>query len=349
MSSIVVPAGVDVGVFFSNLATDITNVEFSSSTKYHSNGDIILPLRRLLIIDGKGSSLTLGPNSNGFSNVVNNMTEAMQLTSCRYIVKDFSTITGGKRAINFSGSLGNIIENCDLVSQTEAAIDLRFCLLSKISCVRVIHPRKNGIVLRQGDWYGANGINSQCNNSILEQCHVYCNNATLASFTILNSNGVKLINCSSEGESADYDLFLSATMDGDETKTAGNPVVKSFDISGFHVEHRVRKASIYVNMPSKSSINLDNIYWNGYQPMPVLLYTLGQVNLSHIGWWDRYNFIGTRINAPRINVTQSHDELNLAVDKKVLNNKSKSFALFNPLEGNNLLQTNYIRISNSSV
>ena len=108
---------------------------------------------------------------------------------------------------------------------------------------------------------------------MIEQCRVYCSATTTDAFAILNTGGVHMTDCVSEGGPCDHDLFLSATTDGDESKPASNTVVKSFTLSNFHIEHKVRLASIYVNMPSKASVDLANIYWNGPQTAPAVSYT----------------------------------------------------------------------------
>ena len=345
----VVPATGDVGKWFAQLPDDATSVVFSSAEKYRSEGDIVLPIRSLLVIDGKGCKLALGKGSNGFTYAVNSMKEAMVRTNCRYVIKDFGAITGGRKAIDLKGTLGSIVENCELVAQSEAAIDLRFCLLTRLSNIRVTNPRDKGIVLRQGDWPRASGTNSQCNSSVLEQCRVYCMKTTTAAFTILNSGGVRMTDCVSEGSPSDYDIFLSATLDGDESRPATNPVVKSFMLSNFHVEHTPRKASIYVNMPSKAVVDLQNVYWNGTQKAPVILYTLGQVNLSDIGWWSPGFWIGTRVNAPRINISRAPGEMSVGKGAVVKDNQAGFMRLVDPVRGNGQLQLNYVRIDQKSM
>ena len=71
----VVPAG-DVGSFFATLPADATYLSFSASDVYSSTGDIVLPLTRMLVIDGRGARLMLGPASNGFSCLVADHKEA---------------------------------------------------------------------------------------------------------------------------------------------------------------------------------------------------------------------------------------------------------------------------------
>ena len=344
----VVPKG-DVGKWFATLPDDATSVVFSAEAKYHSSGDIVLPLRLLLVIDGKGCELTLGAASNGFTYDIKNMKEAMRRTGCRYVIKDFGRITGGRKAIDLKAALGSVVENCELVSQTEAAIDLRFCLMATLRNILVTHPKYTGIVLRQGDWPGATGTNSQCNSSVLEQCRVYCAKTTSAAFTILNSGGVRMTDCVSEGGPSDYDIFLSSTLGGNEDKPANNPVVKSFMLSNFHVEHHVRKASIYVNMPAQSVVDLKNVYWNGVQKVPVILYTMGQLNISDIGWWAQGNWIGTRISTPRMNISGAHSGLIVGDGKTVKENQAGVLRLTDPLPGNTELNLKYVRVRMKSM
>ncbi len=344
----VVPKG-DVGKWFATLPADATSVVFSEEAKYHSSGDIVLPLRRLLVIDGKGCELTLGEASNGFTYDILDMKEAMRRTSCRYVIRNFGRITGGRKAIDLKATLGSVVENCELASQTEAAIDLRFCLMANLRNLLVTNPKYKGIVLRQGDWKGASGTNSQSNSSVLEQCRVYCAKTTSAAFTILNSGGVRMVDCVSEGAPSDYDVFLSSTLGGNEDRPANNPVVKSFMLSNFHVEHQVRKASIYVNMPSQTVVDLQNVYWNGPQRAPAVLYTGGQLNLSDIGWWGQGNWIGTRVSAPRMNITRCHGGLTIGDGKTVKDNQAGVLRLTDPLPGNTELNIKYVRLQLKSM
>lgn len=345
----VVPAKGDVGTWFANLPKDATSCVFSSAAKYHSHGDIVLPLRPLLVIDGRGCELTLGEASNGFTYDILDMKDAMRRTSCRYVIKDFGRITGGRKAIDLKATLGSVVENCQLVSQSEAAIDLRFCLMANLRNVLVTNPKYKGIVLRQGDWPGASGTNSQCNSTVLDQCRVYCSKTTSVAFTILNSGGVRMNNCVSEGGPADYDVFLSAVLSGNEDRPATNPVVKSFMLSNFHVEHQVRKASIYVNMPVQAVVDLQNVYWNGFQRAPVILYTRGQVNLRDIGWWGQGSWIGTRVSAPHINVSGAPAGLTFGDGKTVKDNQAGVLRLTDPLSGNTELKLNHVQVRMKSM
>jgi hypothetical protein len=155
--------------------------------------------------------------------------------------------------------------------------------------------------------------------------------------------------CVSEGAPCDPDLFLSATTDGDESKPASNTVVKSFTLSDFHVEHTVKVASIYVNMPSKAAVSLSNVYWNNKQTAPVILYVMGQLNLSDIGWWDEGFRIASRISAPRINVERCHSGLDVGTAKEATSNKAGVLELFDPIEGNTAIKLTYVRVRDKSM
>jgi hypothetical protein len=75
------------------------------------------------------------------------------------------------------------------------------------------------------------------------------------------------------------------------------------------VEHRLRKASIHVNMPPKATVQLENIYWNNPIGAPVIHYVSGQLNISNIGWWNPDFRIHTANPVPHINFDACHKAL----------------------------------------
>lgn len=310
---VVVPAGKDVGEFFAELPHDVTRVLFTEAAEYRSHGDIVLPPRKLLVIDGAGARLSLGAGSNGFTVAVEDQKEAMRRTGNRYTIRDFAVITGGRKAIDLKASLGSVVENLRLEKQTEAAIDLRFCLMCRVEGVLVTHPQDKGILVRTGDWPGAKNSNSQSNHTVVRHTRVYCAPTTSAAFTVLHCNGVRISDCISEGGPADYDLYLSAgpVLGEDSVARAGNPVVKQFVLENFHVEHKLRKASIFVNMPLQASVTLSGVYWNGGIGAPVIEYVNGQLNLVDIGWFNKQFEILSRNNQPAITVQRCHSELRI--------------------------------------
>jgi hypothetical protein len=343
-----VPTG-DVGRYFAQLPADATVLNFSAAAEYTSNGDILLPPGRVLVIDGKGCRLLLGPGSHGFTCAVADQKAAAAQVTSRYVIKDFAEIQGGSKAIDLKATLGSEVRNVKLVRQTEVAVDLRFCLMARLEHVFVTNPGGKGIVLRQGDWPGATGFNSQSNSTVLEQCRVYASKTTTNAFEVLNSGGVRMTDCVSEGAPVDHDLFLSASVDGNEEEPAGNTVVKSFTLANFHVEHAARKASVYVNMPSKAAVSLSNIYWNGPQTAPVIVYVMGQLNLSDIGWWNDGFRIVTRISAPRIQVERCHSGLDVGDPKERTDTKAGVLELRDPLPNNTQLKLSYVRVRDKAM
>ncbi|MBK6343904.1 MAG: hypothetical protein IPF41_15320 [Flavobacteriales bacterium] len=338
----------DVAGFFATLPKDATRVSFSAAAVYKCNTDIVLPDAQLLVIDGAGAKLVLGPNSNGFTRAIKDQKDALARVGSRYAIRDFAAIEGGKKAIDLKATLGSVIENVRFVGQSEAAIDLRFCLMARMSNVLVTNPKARGIVVRQGDWPGASWSNSQSNHTVLEQCRVYCTATTTQAFSVLHSSGVRLTDCISEGAPCDHDLFLSAAIDGREDQPARNTVVKQFALSNFHVEHAARKASIHVNMPPRAAVDLSGIYWNGKMSAPVIDYISGQLNLSSIGWWDDGFVIASRVSAPRISIDRCNAALKVGA---VMGGGKRAGALQlrEPLPGNEVLKLDYVKVTRPSM
>lgn len=341
----VVPAGADVGLFFAKLPKGATSIVFSAAATYHSEGDILLPEVQLLVIDGRGCKLTLGPGSNGFTRHVPDQKAAMRMVASRYTFRDFAAIQGGRKAIDLSATLGSTITNCRMTNQSVAAIDLRFCLMARLQSVLVTNPKDQGIVVRTGDWPGANWNNSQSNHTVLDQCRVHASKSTTNAFVVLNSSGVCMTNCISEGAEADRDLYLSAATDGRHDTQARNSVVKQFILENFHIEHRVRKEHIFVNMPAKASVQVSHLYMNVKPAAPVINYMGGQLNLSDIGWWTEGLRIVSRVGAPHILVQRCHGQLRTGEKTGHTSTKAGCFELRDPLPGNEALKTTHIRIT----
>lgn len=341
----VVPAGRDVGAFFATLPEDATSVVFSGAAEYHSEGDIGLPDTRLLVIDGRGCRLRLGAGSNGFTRRVVDQDQAMRMTAHRYAIRDFGAIEGGRRAIDLRATLGSTITNCRMTAQSEVAIDLRFCLMTRVQSVLVTNPKGQGIVVGTGDWPGATWMNSQSNHTVLDQCRVFASKTTTNAFAVLNSGGVRMTDCISEGAEADRDLYLSAATDGGYDTKARNSVVKQFVLENFHIEHRVRKEHIYVNMPPKASVQVSHLYMNVRPAAPVIKYMGGQLNLSDIGWWSEGLRIATRVGAPHINVQRCHNTLRAGERSTHTATRAGTFELLDPLPGGDVLKLTHVQVS----
>lgn len=334
----------DVAGFFARLPKDATRVVFSAAALYKCNADIVLPDLQLLVVDGAGAKLQLGPASNGFTRTIKDQKDAQARTGSRYVIRDFAAIEGGRKAIDLKATLGSTIENVRCTGQSEAGIDLRFALMTGVTGVLVTNPAKRGIVVRQGDWPGATWSNSQSNHTVLQRCRVYCAPTTTQAFAVLHCNGVRMNDCISEGHACDHDLYLSAAIDGKDDAPAKNSVVKHFALSNFHMEHTVRKASIFVNMPVRASVDLSQVYWNGRVGAPVILYVSGQLNLSDVGWWNENFVIGTRVSAPRINVDRCHGGLKMdAVTTG--GTQAGALRLVDPLPGNEVIRLEHVKVT----
>ena len=343
-----VPPG-NVAAFFATLPADATEVRFDGAAEYSCSTDIELPARPLLIIDGAGATLRLGPDSRGFTCAVADQKAAVARLSSRYVIRDFALIEGGRKAIDLQATLGSSVRNVKCVRQTETAVDLRFCLMARLEHVFVTNPTGRGIVVRQGDWPGATAFNSQSNSAVLEQCRVYCAASTTEAYAVFNSGGVRMTDCVSEGAPCDHDLYLSAVTDGDEASIASNTVVKSFTLANFHVEHAARIASIHVNMPSKASVTLGNVYWNGPQKAPVIRYVMGQLNVQDIGWWHESFRIVTRLSAPRITVQRCHSLLNVGEKNERTEHQAGVLHLDEALVGTTQLKLNYVVVRDKAM
>ncbi|MCB0769854.1 MAG: hypothetical protein KDC00_05555 [Flavobacteriales bacterium] len=340
-----VPAGADLGEFVAQLPADATYLALSKSARYTSKGDIVLPDGVLLIIDGCGATLELGVGSHGFTRRIKDQADAMKKVSSRYAIRDFAAIEGGLKAIDLQATLGSTVTNCRLIGQSVAAVDLRFCLMARLQNVLATNPKGQGFVIRTGDWPGANWNNSQSNSTVLEQCRVYSSGSTTNAFAVLNSGGVRMLDCVSEGAVSDRDIYLAAVTDGNEERLANNTVVKSFTLHNFHVEHKVRLESIHVNMPNQATVDLSNIYWNGKPEAPVIRYLRGQLNLSDIGWWSPDLRIVSRVTTPRINATRCHSQLRPGDKSQRTATRAGSFELADPFPGHTRLDLTYVRVS----
>ena len=338
----------DVGLYFATLPEDATVLIFSEAVVYSSEGDIVLPSRSL-IIDGNMCRLNLGPNSNGFVASVTDQADANTKIERKFIIRNFSKITGGKKAIDLSATFMSRVEDVELVSQTECAIDLRFCLMATAQNLKITLNRYDGIRVRNGDWPGAGVSNSQSNSTTLDRVRIYNGPTANRAFTFQHANSGRMVQCVSEGYGPEYDLWLDASSG--TNPVASNPVVKQFSCDGLHVEHgayQAKSASVWVNMPSKCSIRLSRMYWNYVPNKPVIEYTMGALVLSDIGWWTIYHYISSRIQSPRIHVYDSHDELKRAAT--VTNNRCGSFRLSdNALPGNVQLTPAYVTITQPNI
>jgi hypothetical protein len=235
IGGVVIRSGDDVAAIFRKLPDDVRKITFEPA-EYIVTDTLHLPRTGgLVIIDGNGADLKL--KRTGFYSMPSSKDEAMLFNHTRYLIKDFSTISGGEKGVMLGSSFNTVIQNIEFVGQQEAAIDLIFCLMCTVENILVTNNFHDGIVLRTGrnvdtkeiEWDRAGLNNSQCNHTEVRSCRVYNRKGcTGTSFKILQSSGVSLVNCISEGWPNKRAVYFDAL---------GATTAKYFTIENFHLEH----------------------------------------------------------------------------------------------------------------
>jgi len=295
---VVINQGAEVSEIFKSLTNDVQKISFSPGN-YSALDTIHLPRTGgLVVIDGNGANLKL--KNMGFFSMPKSKDEAMLFNHTRYLIKNFSSISNGERGVMIGSSFNSVIKNIEFVGQKQAAIDLIFCLMSTIENVLVTNNFHDGIVLRTGrntdtkelEWSRASLNNSQCNHTEVRSCRVYNRKeCTGTSFKILQSSGVRLVNCISEGwpnERAVYfDAFNASTA-------------KYFSIENFHLEHIPRQGGLcFRNFGSL--IEVDGLFvQKGNKTSPVIrIENNGSYVFRNFPYWPGDAWISSS-NAPSV-------------------------------------------------
>lgn len=239
---VVIGQGDDIAAVFKNLSKKVQKITFEPG-EYVAADTLHLPRTGgMVIIDGNGAKLKL--QKMGFYSMPSSQDEAMVFNHTRYLIRNFSSISEGDKGVMLGSSFNSVIENIEFVGQKQTAIDLIFCLMSTIKNVLVTNCYHDGIVLRTAknvdtkklEWSGASFNNSQCNHSELRSCRVYnLKECTGTSFKILQSSGVRLVNCISEGWPNERAVYYDAL---------GASTAKFFSIKNFHLEHVPREGAL---------------------------------------------------------------------------------------------------------
>lgn len=234
-NEVVIALGDNVSEIFKNLPSDVRKISFEPGEHFAADTLHLPRTGGLVIIDGNGSDLKLAKM--GFYSMPNSKDQAMLYNHTRYLIKDFSTISGGEKGVLLGSSFNTVIQNIEFVGQKNAAIDLIFCLMCTVENILVTNNFHDGIVLRTGrnidtkkiEWDRAGLNNSQCNNTEVRSCRVYNRKGcTGTSFKVLQSSGVRLVNCISEGWPNKRAVYFDAL---------GATTAKYFSIENFHLEH----------------------------------------------------------------------------------------------------------------
>lgn len=256
---------------------------------YVVNDTLFLPRTgSLIIIDGQGSNITTNRDIPIFFSLPRSQKEAMIFNKTRYQIKDFGKIQGGAKGIFIGSSFNTEISNIEFIGQSQAAIDLVFCLMSSVEEILVTNPKNDGIVLRSGlnsrtnkaEWTGASYNNSQCNHSIIKSCRVYNKKGcTGMSFKILQSTGVRLVNCISEGWANKRAVFF----DAEKCTTA-----KLFSIQNFHLEHLPTEGALCFR-GNGSIVEVDGLFLQHGEPESPAIWIMSNSNyiFKNVAWWPQ--------------------------------------------------------------
>ncbi len=285
---ITVRPGDDLPAIFRGLTREgkVQRIRFTPGT-YTVRDTLHLPRTgSLVIIDGQGAVIRASGGIPVFYSLPANQEEAMVYNKTRYLIENFGRIEGGGKGIFIGSSFNTVIRNIEFVSQREAAVDLVFCLMTSLEHILVTNPFHDGFVLRSGvnsdtrenAWPGTSYNNSQCNHSVLRSCRVYNRKGTEGtSFKVLQSTGVRLVDCISEGWVNARAVFF----DADRCTTA-----KFFAIENFHLEHAPYEGGL-VFRSFGSTVEVDGLFTQiaSKESPTIWLMNNGNYVFKNIPWW----------------------------------------------------------------
>lgn len=146
--------------------------------------------------------------------------------------------------LELTATYGSIIEGVDVVNANNG-IDLKFCLMAKVSNSLSNGIRNESYIANIGNWTGASNSNSQSNHSRFEQCRVFGVANAKAGFSAYAASGIVREQCIVEGGNTQYGVFvdgLNSTVvkDGLDhlTHIENAPTVAGFQIAlreGYHI------------------------------------------------------------------------------------------------------------------
>ena len=259
----------------------------------------------LIIINGQGANLKAKAGVEVFRSIPKDQSQAMIWNKTRYLIENFGSIQGGSRGVFIGSSFNTVIRNIEFIGQSVAAIDLVFCLMSTIENILVTNVGHDGIVLRsavdsktmKNEWPGTSFNNSQCNHSVVRSCRVYNKKGcTGTSFKVLQSTGVRLLDCISEGWENEHAVFF----DAEKCTTA-----KFFSIENFHLEHMPTNGAL-VFRSNGSIVNVDGLFLQtGSKTSPAIwLMNNGNYIFKNIPWWPEGAWVKSS-NSPYVVIEQS--------------------------------------------
>lgn len=294
-TEVVIAPGDDPAAVFAELPPAVQRIVFRPGA-YAVTDTLMLPrTRSLVVIEGNGAHLKVASGITAFYSMPASKRQAMEYNKTRYLIQNFGSIEGGgDKAIQIGSSFNTVIRNIEFIGQREAAVDLVFCLMSSLEHLLVTNPYKDGLVLRSAvnvdtghkEWPEATTNNSQCNHSALRSCRVYNRKgAEGTSFKILQSTGVRLVDCISEG----YDNRRAVYFDAMNCTTA-----KYFSIENFHLEHVPRLGGLCFRSYG-STVSVKGLFLQmGAPDSPAIkLENNGNYIFSNIPYWPQSAWVSS--------------------------------------------------------
>ncbi len=287
-AEILIKPGDDLPAIFRKATEEalVTRIVFTPGD-YLITAPLMLPRSGgLVIVDGQGANIKAKGGIAIFQSIPSDQSQAMDWNKTRFLIQDFGQLSGGERGIFIGSSFNTVIRNIEFVGQTVAAIDLVFCLMSTVEQVLVTNVAHDGIVLRSAVsaedksrvWPGTSYNNSQCNHTVVKSCRVYNKKGcTGTSFKVLQSTGVRLEDCISEGWPNDRAVFFDAK----DCTTA-----KLFTIKNFHLEHLPNSGALCFRS-NGSLVEVDGLFLQHGEPASpaIWIMTNGNYIFKNIPWW----------------------------------------------------------------
>ncbi len=306
-SVITIRPGDDVGARFREIALmkTVKQINFEPGD-YAISQSLELPRTgSLVIVNGQGANLKAKGAIDIFRSIPTDQSQAMIWNKTRYLIHDFGRIEGGSRGVFIGSSFNTVIRNIEFIGQSTAAIDLVFCLMSTVENILVTNVGHDGIVLRSAvdsqtgkhEWKGTSFNNSQCNHTVVQSCRVYNKKeCTGTSFKILQSTGVRLLDCISEGWPNEHAVFF----DAEKCTTA-----KLFSIENFHLEHVPTNGALCFRS-NGSIVTVDGLYLQvGSKTSPsIWIMNNGNYVFKNIPWWPEGAWVKSS-NSPYVVIEQT--------------------------------------------
>lgn len=195
-------------------------------------------------------------SANGLSKLIarpvpDQSTALARMITVAFIMRDgfLAGRSGTGTLLELTATYGSIIEGVDVMGG-QNGIDLKFCLMARVSNSLSNNIRGESYIANMGNWSGASNSNSQSNHSRFEQCRVFANTGALSGFSAYASSGIVREQCIVEGGNPQYGVLVDGK---------GSTVVKDGLDHLTHVETAPTIAAFHIALPDGYHI-IDGLY-----------------------------------------------------------------------------------------